>query len=190
MLYVTKLFIFHATQWPVNKSPPSTSQSSLTLGLMLNSDHAQSILDTGPQADSVEVSGFCLCVVWFVCCWMISLPLVIIPHDIEVVEQWRKIKSFCSGVFYPHLPCRWLLIWTSILKIFVCFSWVENYFFTRPSNNVNLTSFWLKSYFFRFLFFYSFILFLGEVFPCLLGREVRFAAISGRFDSRGCCVAL
>ena len=197
LLYVTiKLFIFHATQWPVNKSPPSTSQSSLTLGLMLNSDHAQSILDTGPQADSVEVSGFCLCVVWFVCCWMTSLPLVIIPHDIEVVEQWRKIKSFCSGVVYPHLPCRWLLTWTSILKIFVCFSWVENYFLTRPSNNVNLTSFWLKSYFWesmlfsRFLFFYSFILFLGEVFPCVLGREVRFAAISGRFDSRGCCVAL
>ena len=63
LLCVTKLFIFHATQWPVNKSPPSTSQSSLTLGLMLDSDHAQSILDTGPQADSVEVSGFCL----FVC---------------------------------------------------------------------------------------------------------------------------
>lgn len=122
LLYVTiKLFIFHATQWPVNKSPPSTSQSSLTLGLMLNSDHAQSILDTGPQADSVEVSGFCLCVCLFVCCWMTSLPLVIIPHDIEVIEQWRKIKSFCSGVFYPHLPCRWLLTWTSILKIFFVF---------------------------------------------------------------------
>ncbi|CAH3109711.1 unnamed protein product [Porites lobata] len=45
-------------QWPVNKSPPSTSQSSLTLGLMLNSDHAQSILDTGPQADSVEAKSF------------------------------------------------------------------------------------------------------------------------------------
>ena len=156
LLYVTKLFIFHATQWPVNKSPPSTSQSSLTLGLILNSDHAQSILDTGPQADSVEVSGFCLCVVWFVCCWMTSLPLVIIPHDIEVVEQRRKIKSFCSGVFYPHLPCRWLLTWTSILKIFVCFSWVENYFLTRPSNNVNLTSFWLKSYLWESMLFSRF----------------------------------
>lgn len=32
---------------------------------------------------------------------------------------------------FPHLPCRWLLTWTSILNIFVCFSWVENYFLTK-----------------------------------------------------------
>lgn len=41
-----------------------------------------------------------------------------------------------------------------------CFSWVESYFLTRPSNNMNLTSFWivLMRFFpaFFFLFVYSF----------------------------------
>jgi len=47
-----------AWQWPVNKTPPSRSQSSLTLGLMLNSDHAEAILDAGPPADSAEATSF------------------------------------------------------------------------------------------------------------------------------------
>lgn len=44
-------------QWPVNKAPLSRSQSSVTLGL-LNSDHADAVLDTGPPADSTEVSTY------------------------------------------------------------------------------------------------------------------------------------
>jgi len=47
-----------ACQWPVNKTPPSRSQSSLTLGLMLNPDHAEAILDAGPPADSAEATSF------------------------------------------------------------------------------------------------------------------------------------
>ncbi|XP_078367178.1 nucleolar protein 6-like isoform X2 [Oculina patagonica] len=45
-------------QWPVNKSPPSRSQSSVTLGLLLNSDNADAVLDTGPPADSTEAASF------------------------------------------------------------------------------------------------------------------------------------
>ncbi|KAJ7384542.1 Nucleolar protein 6 [Desmophyllum pertusum] len=45
-------------QWPVNKAPPSRSQSSVTLGLLLNSDHADTVLDTGPPADSTEATSF------------------------------------------------------------------------------------------------------------------------------------
>lgn len=45
-------------KWPVKKSPPSRRQSSLMLGLMLNPDHADAILDTGPPADSAEAISF------------------------------------------------------------------------------------------------------------------------------------
>jgi len=45
-------------QWPVNKAPLSRSQSSVTLGLLLNSDHADTVLDTGPPADSSEAPSF------------------------------------------------------------------------------------------------------------------------------------
>ena len=55
---ITKSNIFVLTQWPVNKAPPSGSQSSITLGLLLNSDHAEAVLDTGPSADSTEVSSY------------------------------------------------------------------------------------------------------------------------------------
>ena len=42
----------------MNKAPLSRSQSSVTLGLLLNSDHADAVLDTGPPADNSEVSGY------------------------------------------------------------------------------------------------------------------------------------
>ena len=42
----------------MNKAPLSRSQSSVTLGLLLSSDHADAVLDTGPPADSSEVSGY------------------------------------------------------------------------------------------------------------------------------------
>lgn len=44
-------------QWPVNKAPPSASRSSLMLGLMLNAEHFDAVIDTGPSADRPEVSG-------------------------------------------------------------------------------------------------------------------------------------
>ena len=44
-------------QWPVNKAPPSASRSSLMLGLMLNAEHFDAVIDTGPSADKPEVSG-------------------------------------------------------------------------------------------------------------------------------------
>ena len=192
--YVTKLFIFHATQWPVNKSPPSTSQSSFTMGLMLNSDHAQSILDTGPQADSVEVSGFCLCVCLFVClfvCWITSLPLVIlILHVMEVVDQWRKINYF---VVASYLPISRVGVCEPAFSRFLFFLSREltfNKTVEQHQPDLLLIEIIPMRMLFPAFFFFSFILFLGEVFPCVLGREVRFAAIPGRFDSRGCCVAL
>ena len=46
----------HVHQWPVSKTPPDKSQKALTLGLLLNSDHSDVVLDTGPPADSAEVS--------------------------------------------------------------------------------------------------------------------------------------
>ena len=46
----------HVHQWPVSKTPPNKSQKDLTLGLLLNSDHSDVVLDTGPPADSAEVS--------------------------------------------------------------------------------------------------------------------------------------
>jgi len=50
----------------VNKAPLSRSQSSVTLGLLLDSDHADAVLDTGPPADSSEVSGYLF--YWHVLC--------------------------------------------------------------------------------------------------------------------------
>jgi len=38
----------------------------VTLGLLLNSDHADTVLDTGPPADSSEVSGYLF--YWHVLC--------------------------------------------------------------------------------------------------------------------------
>lgn len=45
-------------QWPVSKTPPDKSQKALTLGLLLNSDHSDVVLDTGPPADSAEAISF------------------------------------------------------------------------------------------------------------------------------------
>lgn len=43
-------------QWLVTSSPPDPSGGHVTLGLLLDTDHAFSILDMGPPADSSEVS--------------------------------------------------------------------------------------------------------------------------------------
>ena len=53
-------------QWPVNKTRLSRSQSSVTLGLLLNSDHGDAVLDTGPPANSTEVSSYLF--YWYVKC--------------------------------------------------------------------------------------------------------------------------
>ncbi|XP_067056195.1 nucleolar protein 6-like [Acropora muricata] len=45
-------------QWPVNKAPPSASRSSLMLGLMLNAEHFDAVIDTGPSADKPEAKAF------------------------------------------------------------------------------------------------------------------------------------
>lgn len=45
-------------QWPVGKTPPDRGQKALTLGLLLNSDHSDVVLDTGPPADSAEATSF------------------------------------------------------------------------------------------------------------------------------------
>ena len=94
----------------------------------------------------------------------------------EEVEQWRKIKSFCSGVFFPDILSRCLLTLTSIRKVFVFLAWVENYFLTRPSNNMNLTSFWLKPYLWECFFPRFFFLFVHS-FP-RRSLSVRFGARS------------
>ena len=43
-------------QWLVTSSPPDPSGGHVTLGLLVDTDHAFSILDMGPPADSSEVS--------------------------------------------------------------------------------------------------------------------------------------
>lgn len=43
-------------QWPINKRPPQHSQDSVMIGLLLDPEHAQSILESGPPADSQDVS--------------------------------------------------------------------------------------------------------------------------------------
>ena len=50
-------FFFQDDEWAVIKSPPNSNAGHVTLGLLLDTDHAFSILDMGPSADSSEVNG-------------------------------------------------------------------------------------------------------------------------------------
>ena len=54
------LYLFHASspQWLPTKAPPTPSDDHVTLGLLLDTDHAYSIVDMGPPADSPEAAEF------------------------------------------------------------------------------------------------------------------------------------
>ena len=43
-------------QWPVNNPPPQHSRDIVVIGLLLDPEHAQNILDSGPAANSPDVS--------------------------------------------------------------------------------------------------------------------------------------
>ena len=50
-------FIFAIFQWDVTSTPPKSSACDVTIGLRINTDHAEEILDMGPPADDPKV--FC-----------------------------------------------------------------------------------------------------------------------------------
>eukprot|EP00112_Aurelia_sp_Birch-Aquarium-sp1_P004342 Seg149.9 transcript_id=Seg149.9/GoldUCD/mRNA.D3Y31 product="Nucleolar protein 6" protein_id=Seg149.9/GoldUCD/D3Y31 len=44
--------------WKIDSSPPKSSLSDVTIGLLLNTDHAEDVLDMGPPADDPEAAEF------------------------------------------------------------------------------------------------------------------------------------
>jgi U3 small nucleolar RNA-associated protein 22 len=51
-------FVTFFTQWLPTKAPPSPKEDHVTLGLLLDTDHAFSIVNMGPPADSPEAAEF------------------------------------------------------------------------------------------------------------------------------------
>jgi len=71
----------------VNKAPLTRSHSSVTLGLLLNSDHADVVLDTGPPADSSEVSSYL---------FLLACTLCIVVNGEDSTEgQWLSVLLVC-----------------------------------------------------------------------------------------------
>ena len=53
-----KKFCSFSFQWLPTKAPPSPCEDHVTLGLLLDTDHAFSIVNMGPAADSPEAAEF------------------------------------------------------------------------------------------------------------------------------------
>ncbi len=53
-----KFILCFCTQWLPTKTPPTPSEGHVTLGLLLDTDHAFSIVNMGPPADSPEAAEF------------------------------------------------------------------------------------------------------------------------------------
>ena len=45
-------------QWPPTKAPPTLNDHQVTIGLLLDTDHAHSIVTMGPPADNPEAAEF------------------------------------------------------------------------------------------------------------------------------------
>ena len=50
--------LYFFAQWLPTKAPPTLSEGHVTFGLLLDTDHAFSIVNMGPPADSPEAAEF------------------------------------------------------------------------------------------------------------------------------------
>lgn len=55
LIYINVTCSLSILQWQIDSSPPKSSVSDVTIGLLLNTDHAEDVLDMGPPADDPEV---------------------------------------------------------------------------------------------------------------------------------------
>lgn len=79
-------------QWAVSEESPDFTSGHVTLGLLLDAEHAYSLLDMGPAADGSEVGIVCVCV--FMCvsgvyvCLLMCMVCVWLVWELVSVCVW------------------------------------------------------------------------------------------------------